>query len=574
MISLFVVSGVVQERAVALAGIEQYIAALNLCFLIYGDPRGRGAHGTPIMLFICWRTGIISRAMDRILDAELADEIFDATLFSLESQQITEYQNLYKCYSDFQFMPPKISKPSEIDISNYAAKMYISDTDEEVGQVYRTSKCLGHPFSHWTVHRHFIKSVESNKSVSSLVQMSLIRNKGLEEWLLNNLPLASKRSTPVLTESIQYSASISVAVFTQHLERLEKQAGYQSPSARLEEAVNPLCRLISRERFALNCVNLEGACYSWGSNNMGQLGSVASAEEPSPLINTRPFLLYNPRPLLSLKDILIREVACGYSHTLAIAESGVLLAWGSNRHFQLGIGPDYPDTVMSAVPVKIAVAVRSVSCGSEHSLALTHDGQVYSWGQGEGGLLGLDHFDSCHTPQHVMAMSHVAVDSIVCGGLHNLALTDRGQLWSWGRGEGGQLGVKRELLIQTKDGELYQNKPYLIEAFSRTRVTQIAAGDAHSLALEIGGLAYAWGFSTSGQLGTGAFSHDHSLTGPGTQQFEPALVKLPQDKPIMKVKGVYTRYSLERPSRSFKTATMRSMHVVQITLVKSDCRLE
>jgi alpha-tubulin suppressor-like RCC1 family protein len=34
------------------------------------------------------------------------------------------------------------------------------------------------------------------------------------------------------------------------------------------------------------------------------------------------------------------------------------------------------------------INVKSVSCGYEHSLALSVDGEVFSWGQGEGGLLG------------------------------------------------------------------------------------------------------------------------------------------------------------------------------------------
>lgn len=536
---MIVVSGIVQERSVNLAGIEQYIAALNLCLQLYGDPRGRGAHGPPIFLFITWRIGIISRATGRVLDAELADELFDATLYSLESQQITEYQSLYTAYTDYQFMPSKLKEPSESNIRQLASKMYISDTDEEAGEVYRTSRCLGHPFSHWTVHRHFLKCHEENKAVFSLVQNSLVNNTGLLEWLLNNLPLASKRSTPLVTSFAQQSINSSVSSFSQHLERMTRQSMKDSKTLSLEESISPFCKLMSRERFSFNCVCLEGSCYSWGSNNMGQLGSVASAEEPSPLINTRPFLLYNPRSQLNLKDLLIREVACGYSHTLAIAECGVLFAWGCNRHLQLGIGPDYPDTMMSAVPVRLPSAPRSISCGSEHSVALTAGGRVFAWGQGEGGLLGQPHFESRSTPQVVDYLNHVAVQKVVCGGLHTMALTDKGQVWSWGRGEGGQLGVPREKLIQTKDGEVFVNKPCLIETFSRTRITQISAGDAHSLALEIGGTAYAWGFSTSGQLGTGAFSHDHSLTGPGTQQFEPTLVKLPLNKPICKVESYY-----------------------------------
>jgi E3 ubiquitin-protein ligase HERC2 len=67
--------------------------------------------------------------------------------------------------------------------------------------------------------------------------------------------------------------------------------------------------------------------------------------------------------------------------------------------------------------------VTTVSCGYEHSLALTSTGDIYSWGQGEGGLLGHGDYETQSVPQKVKFFSKKKVEKAVCGGLHNLAIT-------------------------------------------------------------------------------------------------------------------------------------------------------
>ena len=58
-------------------------------------------------------------------------------------------------------MPSLMPTPEDSLVMEYCKKMYNSDIDEDALQKYRLNKCLGHPFSHWTVHRHFIKPKDS-----------------------------------------------------------------------------------------------------------------------------------------------------------------------------------------------------------------------------------------------------------------------------------------------------------------------------------------------------------------------------------------------------------------------------
>ena len=65
-------------------------------------------------------------------------------------------------------------------------------------------------------------------------------------------------------------------------------------------------------------------------------------------------------------------------------------------------------------------------------------GNVFSWGQGEGGLLGHNDTKTLNSPKLIEGLRNIIIDSICCGGLHTLALSRNGLVYAWGRGEGGQ----------------------------------------------------------------------------------------------------------------------------------------
>ena len=71
---------------------------------------------------------------------------------------------------------------------------------------------------------------------------------------------------------------------------------------------------------------------------------------------------------------------------------------------------------------------------------------------------------------------------VICGGVHTLGLSKKGHVYSWGRGEGGQLGHAFEDLEKPSDFEIFLTKPRKIAYFLNKGiiVTKIACGDAHS----------------------------------------------------------------------------------------------
>jgi alpha-tubulin suppressor-like RCC1 family protein len=65
---------------------------------------------------------------------------------------------------------------------------------------------------------------------------------------------------------------------------------------------------------------------------------------------------------------------------LAISLDKNVYAWGNNRSFQLGLGEKMPCDVFIPTLVPIAKNVIQISCGTEHSVALTKDSKVFTWG--------------------------------------------------------------------------------------------------------------------------------------------------------------------------------------------------
>ena len=80
-----------------------------------------------------------------------------------------------------------------------------------------------------------------------------------------------------------------------------------------------------------------------------------------------------------------------------------------------------------AMPTKLAEitaqGVRQIACGLHHVLALSDAGDVYAWGGGGAGQLGLGRRKSFPAPQLVWGMMRKGVRQIGAGSKHSAALT-------------------------------------------------------------------------------------------------------------------------------------------------------
>jgi len=296
-----------------------------------------------------------------------------------------------------------------------------------------------------------------------------------------------------------------------------------------ERRFNPggnLVQIFEKDASTLNKKEINGTIYSWGQNDKGQTGTFFGSLDDLGMSYKKKSRMYYPKRLVLLKDTIIISVACGHSHSMAITLNGQLLSWGDNKFSQLGLGPNAPSEVSVPALVTGIKDVSTVSCGHAHTVALTKTGVVYSWGDGDAGLLG--HGDTLiqSQPKRIDALRGLEIRAVVCGGLHTLALTKQGHLYSWGKGEGGQLGVPyKQLIHNAEENHFYLMTPQRVRgALENEVIVQVACGDAHSLALSRKGAVFSWGYGYYGQLGLGV-SSESVEAGLHYQITEPALVQ-------------------------------------------------
>ena len=187
-------------------------------------------------------------------------------------------------------------------------------------------------------------------------------------------------------------------------------------------------------------------------------------------------------------------MSAGHSHSLALATDGSVWSWGWGDFGKLGHGGQQLQLLPKKVEAFADQRVVAVSAGVCHSLALTADGAAWSWGYGGGGLLGHGDQQNQLLPKKVEAFAGRRVVAVSAGCSHSLALTANGAVCSWGDGEDGQLGHGNE-----------QNKllPKKVETFAGRRVVALSAGSRHSLAITADGAAWSWGYGGGGRLGHG-----------------------------------------------------------------------
>jgi alpha-tubulin suppressor-like RCC1 family protein len=233
--------------------------------------------------------------------------------------------------------------------------------------------------------------------------------------------------------------------------------------------------------------------WSWGANNLGQLGDGTLQER------------YMPVQVAELTDIV--ALAAGTSFSIALSGNnpalpGAVWAWGDNSSKQLGSATASYKTV--PVQVQGLARIEKIAAGANHGVALSDAGtassSIETWGGNSYGQLG----DGTNTDQPTPVV--VAMDSrvfaIAAGGNHTLALSSNesgtGLIWAWGDNSHGQLGDSTT-----------SNRRLPVQVQGILNATQIAAGYHHSLAIVAGtdtaSSFWSWGGNSDGQLGTGSF---------------------------------------------------------------------
>lgn len=210
---------------------------------------------------------------------------------------------------------------------------------------------------------------------------------------------------------------------------------------------------------------------------------------------------------------------CGPRHTGVITKDGDLYTFGTGKWGVLGHGDE---TSVNFDKPKLVeyfknnnIKIKKICLGDFHSLALTTDGDLYSWGfEGDKGILGFfrrdpgalghDTWKSCNLPKRINYFydKGIKIKDISCSVLHSVALSTEGRLYTFGKGAFGLLGSG-----STRDQKLPEEVELLkllYQENSLNEIVKIDCADEYTGALTKGGDLYVWGKNNSGQLGVGS----------------------------------------------------------------------
>ena len=187
------------------------------------------------------------------------------------------------------------------------------------------------------------------------------------------------------------------------------------------------------------------------------------------------------------------EFACtsGYGHTITLSNDGTIHSFGRNRESQLGLG--HNNTVsLIPTPIPNLPKINLISCGGFFTVCVDHEGFMWSFGENTYGQLGTGNKTNFNVPQKLLNIPPVI--SVSCGYGHTLVITNDDNLWSCGRNEFGQLchGDKKDRLIPQQT--------------SFSNISKISVGCYHSLFENNKKEIFSCGYNLQGQCGLGHFN--------------------------------------------------------------------
>jgi len=220
-----------------------------------------------------------------------------------------------------------------------------------------------------------------------------------------------------------------------------------------------------------------------------------------------------------LRDMLRRKtpLAAGDGFSVFLDAEGRLLTCGSERTDwgrQLLLGHDWgtdadPDEPRSIgpptlVPSLLGRRIVSVAASGRHCLALSREGEVYSWGDGSDGSLGHTDGDDRAVPSRIESLSRIEI--IATGDDWTSAAVDEdGRLFTWGRAINPDDETMPSGLGYALDsGTESQLTPAWVETLSEDRVVGVALGYAFTLVVTDVGAVFSFGDGEDGALGHGS----------------------------------------------------------------------
>ncbi|XP_074270927.1 uncharacterized protein LOC141594833 [Silene latifolia] len=220
--------------------------------------------------------------------------------------------------------------------------------------------------------------------------------------------------------------------------------------------------------------------YSWGSGTNYQLGT------------GNAHLQKLPCKLDALQGSYIKLTAASKFHSVAVTAQGELYTWGFGRGGRLG-HPEFdihsgqaavitPRQVVSGLGSR---RVKAVAAAKHHTVIATESGEVFTWGSNREGQLGYASVDTQPTPRKVSSLK-LKIKAVAAANKHTAAVSETGEVFTWGCNKEGQLGYGTS-------NSSSNNTPRLVEYLKGKVFTGVTTAKYHTVVLGADGEVFTWG---------------------------------------------------------------------------------
>jgi len=275
--------------------------------------------------------------------------------------------------------------------------------------------------------------------------------------------------------------------------------------------------MISCGMFHSVILDSQGRAWMFGDNAWNQLGFKTETDTQK----IPKMLEFHERFCL---------ISAGSLHTMSLSiDRKRVFGWGNNSFGELAIG-NFDEfktepilSLFSSLTDSNDVNIASISSGSHFTIIITSKGEIWSSGYNVNGEVGNNsEEEKFNTPQHVQFPPNTFITQISSGSRHSLALSKNGECFSFGCNRNddeeeilGQLGVIDDF------GEPPREKitPVKVKTSNNLSFIRIHAGSEFSMAVSEDNDVFGWGSNEYGQLGFDPEEHNRSLI-PKKLEFE------------------------------------------------------
>ena len=196
----------------------------------------------------------------------------------------------------------------------------------------------------------------------------------------------------------------------------------------------------------------------------------------------------------------VPQVCCGTAHVLVVTADHELFSWGRGDNGRLGLGNQETYPLPQPVCLEGGLRAKAVQCGVDCSIVLTLNGKLFACGSNRCNRLALDGPSQSVDESHALSLVTVnqltaePVNRVAMGTSHTAVLTSSGKCITFGSNSFGQLGYEREGTCRD---------PQVVRALEKRRLTFLSCGDTFTVAVSEDKQVFSWGKGSRGRLGAG-----------------------------------------------------------------------